>query len=395
MINKLALLTAAAAMAQQVSGLSAHRHIHDVMEKRALDAEKRVAELEARGVVTQTVWHYVTTTIQWSPDMDSPPPTDAAVVVEQAPAAPAPAPAPTTLAKVVMADNSNAPAVEAPAAEVPATESVSEAPKEEKKPQQNKSKQEKKPKEDKKPSNEGSSSAAPFSGKRGIAYNIAELANTFGDNCESCVWGYNWASRRDDFSSKYDFVPMLWGNAAEWTNDWEANAKDMIAQGSKALFSFNEPDIASQANLTPDQAAQDFKTYMNPFSGDALIGAPAVSNSGNENEGLDWLQKFVDSCNGECKFDFCNVHWYSEPQYADTLYDHIKKAHEICGKPVWLTEFAPLGSGPAVDSFIETVIPELDKIEYLDAYSYFMVSQDHLMAGDGLSSAGKMYATVA
>lgn len=385
--NKLALFTVAAAMAQQVSGLNAHRHIHDVMEKRALDAEKRIAELEARGVVTETVWSYVTTTIHWSPDMGSPPPTDAAVVIEEAPAAPAPAP--TTLAKVVMAEGSNAPAVEQPAAEAPVSEPKQEKPKS-KKPKQNK------PKKEKKPSNGGSSpSGSPFDGKRGIAYNSAELANTFGASCSSCKWGYNWASRRDDFDSKYDFVPMLWGNDAEWTNDWEKNANDMIDQGAKALFSFNEPDIASQANLSPAQAAQDFKTHMNPFSEKALIGAPSVSNSGEAGQGLEWLQQFVDTCNGECKFDFCNVHWYSEPEYANTLFEHLEKAHEICGKPIWLTEFAPLGSGPAVDSFIEEVIPKLDDVEYLDAYSYFMVSQDHLMSGEGLSSAGKMYATVA
>jgi hypothetical protein len=373
--NKLTLLAAAAALAQQVSGLSAHQHLHRSLEQRALAAEARVAELEARGVVVETVWEYFTTTVKWSPGQEAPVATQPAVVqAEVADAPAAPAAVPTTLAKVV------APAPEAAA------------------PKSTKTTSSKKSKATSgSGSNSGSpSSGSPFSGKRGIAYNDASLANTFGGECESCCWGYNWASRRDDFSDKFDYVPMLWGNRDNDLANWQQDASDMISQGSKALFSFNEPDIASQSNMSPGEAASLFKSQMNGFHGKALIGAPSVSNSGNANEGLDWLQQFVDACNGECQFDFANIHWYSQPQYSDTLFEHIQKAHEITGKPVWLTEFGPIDSDDAsTDAFIQDVIPKLDNIDYLDAYSYFMVSQDHLMSGSGLSAAGKLYATVA
>lgn len=377
MNNKLTLLAAAAALAQQVSGLSAHQHLHRSLEQRALAAEARVAELEARGVVVETVWEYFTTTVKWSPGQEAPVATQPAVAhVEVADAPAAPEAVPTTLAKVV-----------APAPEASATQ---EKPKTSKPKGGNNS-------NNNNGSNQGSSpSGSPFSGKRGIAYNDASLANIFGGQCESCCWGYNWASRRDDFSSKFDYVPMLWGNRDMDLANWQQDASDMISQGSKALFSFNEPDIASQSNMSPSEAASLFKSQMNGFHGKALIGAPSVSNSGNANEGLDWLQQFVDACAGECQFDFANIHWYSQPQYSDTLFEHIQKAHEITGKPVWLTEFGPIDSDAAsTDAFIQDVIPKLDKIDYLDAYSYFMVSQDHLMSGDGLSAAGKMYATVA
>lgn len=374
--NKLTLVAAAAALAQQVSGLSAHQHLHRSLEQRALAAEARVAELEARGVVVETVWEYVTTTVKWSPGQEAPVATQPAIAqIEVADAPAAPEAAPTTLATVV------APAPAPAAEEKPKTSTTSKKTK---------------------PSNSGSSnsgsssSGSPFSGKRGIAYNDASLANTFGGQCESCCWGYNWASRRDDFSSKFDYVPMLWGNRDNDLANWQQDASDMISQGSKALFSFNEPDIASQSNMSPGEAASLFKAQMNGFHGKALIGAPSVSNSGNANEGLDWLQQFVDACNGECQFDFANIHWYSQPQYSDTLFEHIQKAHEITGKPVWLTEFGPIDADAAsTDAFIQDVIPKLDKIDYLDAYSYFMVAEDNLMAGSGLSAAGKMYATVA
>jgi hypothetical protein len=389
MNNKIALLTAAAALTQQVAGLSAHRHLHEALEKRALAAEKRVAELEARALVIKTDWVVVTKTVHWSPDMLVAAPT-ADPVPEAAPAAPAPVVvevAPTTLAKVAAPEATAAAAPVAAVAEAEANvDPVPEV-----------SKKAKKPKTEKKPAETPAASGNAFLGsKRGIAFNDAQLANTFGAACADCGWGHDWSSMRDDFDSKFNFVPTLWGPQPEHSQNWASNAQQMIDQGSKALFSFNEPDIASQCNLSPAQAAQDYVTYMNPFHGKALLGAPAVSNSGQPGQGLDWLQQWITECGDNCKFDFCNVHWYSEAQYADTLFEHLENAHKVCGgKPVVLSEFAPLDTGSAVDDFVSTVIPKLDQIEYLVGYSYFMVDSSHLMSGNtDLSSYGQIYATV-
>ncbi|KAF4123849.1 Glycosyl hydrolase catalytic core [Geosmithia morbida] len=243
-----------------------------------------------------------------------------------------------------------------------------------------------------------SSSGAPFSSKRGIAFNDASLANVFAEGCSSCGWAYNWASAAEGLDA-LSFVPMLWGNREEFTGPWTSNCESAISAGSKAILSFNEPDIASQANMDAASAASLHAQYFNEFEGRALIGAPSVSNSGNAGEGLDWLQSWVDACNaldGGCSYDFCPVHWYSETAYAGTLFEHLEKAHEICGnKPVWLTEFAPLGSDDEISSFLTENIPKLDAVEYLDAYSYFMVSTGSLMSSStSLSSYGQIYATV-
>ena len=195
-----------------------------------------------------------------------------------------------------------------------------------------------------------------------------------------------------------NFIPMLWSDDPELTTVWEKNAEECISQGSKALFSFNEPDIASQASMAPDHAAKAYVKYMNRFYGKVLLGAPAVSNSGDANQGLAWLQQFMDACKHEgCKIDFCNVHWYAGADWTDNLFEHIENAYTICGgKPIWLTEFATFGSDQVIGNFIDAVVPKLDKIDYLHAYSYFMVSDGSLMdSGDDLGSYGKVYATVA
>lgn len=244
----------------------------------------------------------------------------------------------------------------------------------------------------------GNNSGAGLSGKRGLAYLDGTLANLFASSCkgDACGWGYNWGSSRGNLDSKYSYVPMLWGPSDDHTKNWDSDASNAISSGSKALFSFNEPDNKGQSDMTPGQAADAFVKYMNPYSGKALVGAPSITNSNQAGEGLEWLTQFVSSCESAgCKYDFCNVHWYSPVSQYDDLFAHIEKAHKICGgKPIWLTEFAPDGSSSEVNDFVAKAIPQLDALDYLTGYSYFMVRPDSLMSSlTTLSSVGQAYAS--
>lgn len=244
----------------------------------------------------------------------------------------------------------------------------------------------------------GSSSAgsAGLSHKRGLAYNDASLANTFQSSCTNCGWGYNWASYGDNLDSSLQFIPQLW--STNQADVWSANATAAINSGSKALFSFNEPDISGQALMSVSDCAAGHVEYMNPFKGKALIGAPAVSNSGSTNQGLDYLEQWINTCKGldePCHYDFCNIHWYSAAQYSDTLFTQIEKAYKLCGKPIWLTEFAPTDTDTStINSFLEEVIPKLEAIDYLEGYAYFMVKTGVLMdSASILSTYGQTYAS--
>ena len=366
MMNKAVLFTAAAALAEQAMAFNPHRHLHNQVEKRDFHTDY------------VTVWHTVVVTAGQEPYVAPPTevvnnnvptihsttvivaPTvsDAPVVAEFS----APAAKPTTLAKVSKPKTTSA---AAPAA----TEEVS-------------------------------TESIGFS-KRGMAYNDANLANTFGRSCTKCGWAYNWDSSPNGLDSKFSFVPMLWGdNDTLFTNRWVANADAAIAKGAKALFSFNEPDNGGQSNMPPQRAAAGHAKWMNPYSGKAQIGAPAITNSGDAGQGIEWLKAFFTACNaqsGGCKVDFCPVHWYSGVQWSETLFDHLKNAHDACGgRPIWLTEFAPQeASNDQINGFMKTYLARLDALSYLDAYSYFMVSPDRLMSGtNSLSSYGQLYATL-
>lgn len=404
MFSKVATIAAIAALAEQAAAFNSHRHLHNV-DKRALEID------------WVTVWE----TVYVTAGQESADPTTTEPVIEittnvptvyststvvvpattsQPPAAVPAAPEPVDPATVPLVSIAPSPVEIAPVEEAAATQPAATQPPVVNNPivEEPAPVEEEQETETEEPETPAPSGGAPFS-KRGLAYNDPLLAQTFGSSCKSCGWTYNWGSSSFGLESSMNYIPMLWGDAEMHTGHWVEDADAAIASGSKAVLSFNEPDHATQANMDPGRAAAAHAKFMNPYSGKALVGAPAVTNSGNAGEGLEWLQAFFDACDAQpegCSVDFCPVHWYSEAQYSDTLFTHIEKAHEICGnRPIWLTEFAPLGSGPQIDEFMTNVIPQLDAIDYLHAYSYFMVSVGNLMSSPSqLSSFGQLYATV-
>ncbi|KAG5966049.1 hypothetical protein E4U58_002617 [Claviceps cyperi] len=253
-----------------------------------------------------------------------------------------------------------------------------------------------------------SSNGPGFSGKRGLAYNDATLANLVGSSAQKgvCGWAYNWGQNPGNLDSQYSFVPTLWGRGPNNQNtafldSWPSSASKAVANGAKALFSFNEPDNKGQSNLDSSTAASLHVEYMNPYSGKTLIGSPSVSNSNIQGEGLDWLTSWVQQCKSKgCKYDFCNVHWYSPVSMTQSLFDHLEQAHKICdGKPVWLTEFAPVdASDVQTADFLSQVIPKLEALDYLHAYSYFMVGHNTnlqlLSSPSSLSKIGAKYVQI-
>lgn len=121
--------------------------------------------------------------------------------------------------------------------------------------------------------------ASAFSGgKKGLAYNSASLVTPF-IGASGVGWAYNWVSGSAGLASGIPYVAELHDMTETFTSVWMEQAQAAIDAGTEYLFSFNEPDIASQANLSPEAAAAGWKQYMEPFAGKAKLVSCSLSDS--------------------------------------------------------------------------------------------------------------------
>jgi hypothetical protein len=63
-------------------------------------------------------------------------------------------------------------------------------------------------------------------------------------------------------------------------SSYQANVNAAISAGATHLLGFNEPDLGAQSNLSPQQAADPWKKYVQPFAGRVKLVSPAVMNGG-------------------------------------------------------------------------------------------------------------------
>ena len=248
------------------------------------------------------------------------------------------------------------------------------------------------------------SNAAPPSGaKRGLVYNTAALCAPL-ESSNAISWAYNWGSDSAGLSTSLEYVPMLWGLGGQQDN-FVANTKAAIAKGSKYIMAFNEPDMVQKyggSDINPSDAAKAYKQYMQPFKGQAALGAPAVTNANQTSPpmGIPWLKEFTKQCGGDCPVDFYPLHWYgwangSPQDQAKVFKEYILTAKsQLGGKSVWVTEFSalPLEDQTVNSAFMDIVLPWLDSADSgVDRYSYFMVSDGSLVQGGSLTAMGKAY----
>ncbi|KAH7363977.1 glycosyl hydrolase catalytic core-domain-containing protein [Rhexocercosporidium sp. MPI-PUGE-AT-0058] len=233
-------------------------------------------------------------------------------------------------------------------------------------------------------------SSASTTSKRGVAYNNAAFVPAF-SKFPRVSWAYNWADVTLDIPSRIEYVPMLWGLGN--TDYWHSHAEDSIVSGTTHLLAFNEPDLASQANLTVATAVAGYLEHMEPFAEKVKLGSPAVTNGGGH-MGLSWLQDFTSRCTS-CTIDFVAIHWYNGGDVT-AFKNYIMQAYKVGGyRPVWITEFRGPGLGEEEILFLEEVLPWLDTQDYVHRYAYFMASEGSLISGGILSALGETFASFA
>ncbi|KAI0828529.1 glycosyl hydrolase catalytic core-domain-containing protein [Trametes gibbosa] len=238
-------------------------------------------------------------------------------------------------------------------------------------------------------------SKAPGSGpsviKRGLSFNDASLTKDFSSS--QVFFAYNWDSAfQGELPAGVQYFPMLWSAAPEHSNQWEANANAAIAKGSTHLLFINEPDLSSQSNTSPQDAAKQWMQFMQPFAGKATLVSPAITNGGPP-MGTGWMDSFIEECDKlGCQVDKIAMHIYDSATNVAYYQKYITDMGTRYNRSVLVTEFGASGSVEQQQQFLQTMVPFLDNLESVSHYAWFMTAVGNLVNADAsLSPLGSTY----
>lgn len=179
----------------------------------------------------------------------------------------------------------------------------------------------------------GGAAAPPF----GFAYT---WGSTTGTDCD--FWSPA-ALPKDPATGVIGFVPMLWS-----AHDVARINDTALRRGYEpyALLGFNEPNHASQSNMSPAAAAAAWphvEAVAAALNVTVLV-SPAAAPCGSSNphicpygDVIPWFQQFRGNCSG-CRIDAVATHFYG--CHLDELTTLLTALHGVFDNaPVWLTEF--------------------------------------------------------
>lgn len=231
----------------------------------------------------------------------------------------------------------------------------------------------------------GNDASPPVSHKKGACFTTKDQTWSSKVSALKVYWHYSWGV--DANISEPDsvrFVPMIW---SKWSLDKSLLIVDSLAKAGKVkhLLGFNEPDGKEQANLTVEESLGYWPKLMNLK---IPLGSPACIHADNV-----WMKEFMAKAEEKgYRVDFICVHWYGGAN-AQSLIDHLKAIHDLYKRPIWVTEFAPAdwsATSPAASkvtkamalTFMQQILPALEKLEYVERYSWFSASPESAALGN-------------
>ena len=254
------------------------------------------------------------------------------------------------------------------------------------------------------PENTNTLPALPEIGKKGAAFTTNGTQWSYRVSDLKAHWHYSWGLGLSDFEPvNVDFVPMQWG---KWGPSEEALAEltALKEEGKiRYLLGFNEPDHVPQANMTVQEAIDKWPLLEEVG---VPLGSPAPANPLG-----DWMKEFMQEADQKgLRVDFVCVHSYQGTS-VQAFFNRLEEIYNLYGKPIWITEFGVADwsattpeenrySPEAVLSFMQSVLPQLETLPYVQRYAWFSFGQESaagtssaLFDGDGnLTTLGEFYA---
>lgn len=169
---------------------------------------------------------------------------------------------------------------------------------------------------------------------------------------------------------------------------------DRAKRSGTTLLGFNEPDFASQANMSVERA---WKLWPRLEATGMRLGSPAPAVGGATPGG--WLDQFLAGARERgYRVDFIALHWYGADFSAGAvghLRGYLQAVWDRYHMPIWLTEFALMRwvDGQAVypsDSqqaaFIAGATEMLESLSFVERYAWFALPAEQ--PGTGLYRDG-------
>ncbi len=262
----------------------------------------------------------------------------------------------------------------------------------------------------------GNSNAWAKSSKRGVAYDVASLADLAALS-RGVTWWYDWGAAPNaalpaDYHARFhvDYLPML------WNFDFDAARVEAFLAGNptiRYLMVLNEPNLVGQSDVTPQQAAALWPRYeVVAAAAHVQIVGPQITwgTMPGYEDPVVWLDAFYaayEAAHGGRKprVDYLGFHWYDYG--LDTQLARLDRY----GKRIWVSEFANWHSqadGAQIDSLAKQEAQMTELVAICEArgdvfrYAWFTgrVSPDpHFTslfeAGSGvLSPLGALYVSL-
>lgn len=205
-------------------------------------------------------------------------------------------------------------------------------------------------------------------------------------------WVQTWEAKTwDKVPSDMPFIPTLHSDDPYFTGIFDEGVEAALSNGAEYIFGQNEPDNSGQADQDIDQAYDFWHKYMEPYAGRAKLCAPSVTNAAaGSGMGQDWLDKFMEKCS-DCTISCVNQHWYNpDGNDVEMFKEQITSASKY-GLPVFVGEFAAIGTEEEKTEFLNEVMPWMDARDEIVGYSYFMVFEGMLISGDAPTPLGETF----
>lgn len=198
-------------------------------------------------------------------------------------------------------------------------------------------------------------------------------------------WYYTWGPGHQGIKSPrgVQFVPMIWGADSAT----KANLRQARREGPY-LLGFNEPDNASQSNMTVAQALALWPRLMATH---LKLGSPAVASGAATPGG--WLDQFMKGARADgYRVNFIAVHWYggdfATSAAVHQLESYLRAIHARYHLPIWLTEFALIRFGATTvfpsprrqADFVTAATSMLQRLTFVQRYAWFALPAT---TGDG------------